>query len=249
MSDHPCPTCGQVFKQKGSLTRHLRRKTPCVAAAGAGAGASTDAEEAIIPPSSTSDEHPIRSSTKPLLKWVGGKTQILEEVLSRFPTEMCNYHEPFIGGGSVLLALLTLRQSGALRITGTVYASDLNAHLIRFYKTVQADPEGLLGEMRRLLAELEESTGEVVNRAPTTLEEAKTSPESYYYWCRAQFNALAKETNGKGVEADATMAALFLFLNKRRYCAKLRLANRRLGSSQKTNTHNEWILHLKSGLL
>jgi DNA adenine methylase len=173
---------------------------------------------------------------RPLLKWVGGKTQILDKVQRLFPTEMHNYHEPFVGGGSVLLATLTHRQNGSLRITGTVYASDLNAHLIRFYKTVQADPEGLIVEMRRLIAELGESTGDVVNRASTTLEEAKTSPESYYYWCRAQFNALAKETNEKGATArshplpstsflgtetnekgvgvDATVAALFLFLNK-----------------------------------
>ena len=42
----------------------------------------------------------------PLLKWVGGKQKIIENIINRFPNEMNNYHEPFIGGGSVLLALL-----------------------------------------------------------------------------------------------------------------------------------------------
>jgi hypothetical protein len=37
---------------------------------------------------------------KPFLKWVGGKTQILEDVLSAFPATIANYHEPFLGGGA-----------------------------------------------------------------------------------------------------------------------------------------------------
>jgi DNA adenine methylase len=46
------------------------------------------------------------SIVKPLIKWVGGKTQILNDVLNKFPTENNNYYEPFLGG-SVLLGLLT----------------------------------------------------------------------------------------------------------------------------------------------
>ncbi len=53
---------------------------------------------------------------KPFLKWVGGKTQILEEILDEFPTSMENYHEIFLGGGSVLLGLLTLQNSGIIEI-------------------------------------------------------------------------------------------------------------------------------------
>ena len=43
---------------------------------------------------------------KPFIKWVGGKTQIIDDVLSKFPTEIINYHEPFVGGGSVLLCII-----------------------------------------------------------------------------------------------------------------------------------------------
>ena len=74
---------------------------------------------------------------KPLLKWVGGKTQILDDVMSLFPTKIKNYHEPFIGGGSVLIGLLTYINAGKIKLTGKIYASDLNSNLIGFYKNIQ----------------------------------------------------------------------------------------------------------------
>ena len=53
---------------------------------------------------------------KPFLKWVGGKTQILKEVISKFPSEMENYHELFLGGGSILLAVLSLQKLNKIKI-------------------------------------------------------------------------------------------------------------------------------------
>ena len=44
---------------------------------------------------------------KPFLKWVGGKTQIIDNIIDKIPKEMNNYHELFLGGGSVLLAILS----------------------------------------------------------------------------------------------------------------------------------------------
>ena len=41
----------------------------------------------------------------PFLKWVGGKNQIINTVLNSFPKNINNYHEIFLGGGSVLLGL------------------------------------------------------------------------------------------------------------------------------------------------
>jgi DNA adenine methylase len=74
---------------------------------------------------------------KPLLKWVGGKTQIIDDVLATFPREIETYHEPFVGGGSVLLAVLSSEDIKVERVR----ASDNNPHLIAFYKHVQRDPE------------------------------------------------------------------------------------------------------------
>ena len=44
---------------------------------------------------------------KPFLKWAGSKKQIIDIITSKIPTKINTYYEPFVGGGSVPLALLT----------------------------------------------------------------------------------------------------------------------------------------------
>ena len=66
---------------------------------------------------------------KPFLKWVGGKTQHIHQIMNSFPDTMENYHEIFLGGGSVLLALLSLQKMGKLVIKGNVYALNVKTSL------------------------------------------------------------------------------------------------------------------------
>lgn len=40
----------------------------------------------------------------PVVKWVGGKRQLLDEITPLLPKRLTSYCEPFLGGGAVLLA-------------------------------------------------------------------------------------------------------------------------------------------------
>ena len=73
------------------------------------------------------------------LKWVGGKQNLLPTIHSKFPKEINNYHELFLGGGSVLLYVLHLWRTNQIIIKGSVYAYDLNKDLINVYKVIQTN--------------------------------------------------------------------------------------------------------------
>ena len=143
---------------------------------------------------------------KPFLKWVGGKTQIIDKIISKIPKEMNNYHELFLGGGSVLLAVLSLQKQNKIIIKNKIYAYDINSDLINVYKNIQNNKEELYKIINLYIKEYESINGNIVNRKPKSLEEAKTSKESYYYWIRNKYNNIKKNS----VECSA----LFMFLNK-----------------------------------
>ena len=63
---------------------------------------------------------------KPLLKWVGGKTQILDKLIIEFPVIINNYHEIFLGGSSVLLTFLSYVKKDLIKLNGKIYAYDIN---------------------------------------------------------------------------------------------------------------------------
>jgi DNA adenine methylase len=125
---------------------------------------------------------------KPLLKWVGGKTQIIDDVLATFPREIDTYHEPFVGGGSVLFSVLSCADIKTKRVR----ASDNNPHLIALYKHVQQDPENLHAAIERAFKAYDDRTGD--------------EKELFYYEQRTRYRELPTGCIEK--------SALLVFLNK-----------------------------------
>jgi len=146
---------------------------------------------------------------KPILKWVGGKTQIIDKLIIEFPTTINNYREPFLGGGSVLITLLSFVKAGLIKISGKIYAYDLNEVLIHMYKNIQTQHNALYTKLNKIINEFNSCGDGEVNRKPTNLEEAKVARENYFYWMRSQYNKMSPDEK-KSIGGSA----IFIFLNK-----------------------------------
>lgn len=70
----------------------------------------------------------------PVVKWVGGKRQLLERLMPLFPETYISYCEPFIGGGAVLFALQPQK----------AIVNDINSELIGVYRAIKDDVEALI---------------------------------------------------------------------------------------------------------
>jgi DNA adenine methylase len=149
---------------------------------------------------------------KPFLKWVGGKTQILNDIVTNFPTSFNNYHEIFLGGGSVLLGLLTCIKNGLITMNGTVYAYDYNEPLIFVYKNIQTMHNELYITLNSFIQEYQDCPilqHNNLNRNPQNILEAKLCKENYYFWLRNKYNCLTPQE-----KKTVLGSALFIFLNK-----------------------------------
>ena len=77
---------------------------------------------------------------KPILKWAGGKTQLLEHLLPKIPKEYNKYIEPFFGGGALFFAL---------KHNNSIIA-DSNPELINLYRVIAKDVNSLISELKNL---------------------------------------------------------------------------------------------------
>lgn len=72
-----------------------------------------------------------KNRAQPVLKWVGGKGQLLSQLTKLTPHEFAAYHEPFVGGGALFFELAA---QGKIR---KAYLSDINQSLIDVYIAVR----------------------------------------------------------------------------------------------------------------
>ncbi|MBN2192047.1 MAG: DNA adenine methylase [Polyangiaceae bacterium] len=79
-----------------------------------------------------------RELPRPVLKWAGGKTQLLERILPLLPERIDTYFEPFVGGAAVFFALASRK-----RFRRAVLA-DRNAELVDVYRALQQDVDGVI---------------------------------------------------------------------------------------------------------
>src|SRR6476469_5247336 len=87
-------------------------------------------------------------ASRPLLKWAGGKRQLLPHLRRFYPPAFNRYIEPFFGSGAVFF---DLHASGRLQDRDVVLI-DANADLIGCYESVRAQPDAVGHELDRLAA-------------------------------------------------------------------------------------------------
>lgn len=73
----------------------------------------------------------------PVLKWVGGKRQLLNEIIPMIPDDFSTYVEPFFGGGAVMFELQPKK----------AIINDYNTELINVYNMIKEYPEDLIREL------------------------------------------------------------------------------------------------------
>jgi DNA adenine methylase len=108
--------------------------------------------------------------TKPFLRWIGGKSRLVEKLANNVPETLDTYVEPCCGSAALFFHL---RSQGRLRCK--VVLSDINKYLMSAYRFVQCQPGGVATELERHIS--------------------KHSKE-YYYASRTEWNAYRELETG-----------------------------------------------------
>ena len=75
----------------------------------------------------------------PIIKWVGGKTRLLPELIARMPDRFGRYYEPFAGGAALFFRVSPER----------AVLNDFNADLIGVYRSVRNDVDDVIAHLER----------------------------------------------------------------------------------------------------
>ncbi|HDZ8765960.1 TPA: Dam family site-specific DNA-(adenine-N6)-methyltransferase [Staphylococcus aureus] len=77
----------------------------------------------------------------PIVKWAGGKTQLLDAINALVPNDFAIYHEPFLGGGATLLS----------NQPKNAIINDLNHELMTTYNVIKHDMTPLIKELKDMI--------------------------------------------------------------------------------------------------
>lgn len=130
---------------------------------------------------------------KPFVKWVGGKSQLIDELEKMLPNDgekiLTKYCEPMVGGGALFFNILSKCNFEQL------YISDINAELINAYQVIKNNVDSLIEQLREMQL--------------LFLPMDENGRKLYYYSIRDKFNSTQL------CDITATeKAAYFIFLNK-----------------------------------
>jgi len=144
-------------------------------------------------------------AVRPVLKWAGGKRQLLPHLRRFYPVAFRGYLEPFIGSGAVFFDLYNRGQLA----DRPVWLADANPDLIGCYRAIRDSVEEVIGHLEALAA------GHRANGS------------THYYDVRDRlFNPLRAELvrmGGPTVTYPAKLAAMLLYLNRTGYNGLFRL--------------------------
>ena len=82
---------------------------------------------------------PANTKIKPVVKWAGGKRQLLNELMVRVPAKYNRYFEPFVGGGALVFALLPRN----------AVINDYNRELMNMYRVIRDRVEELIEDLKK----------------------------------------------------------------------------------------------------
>ena len=122
----------------------------------------------------------------PIIKWVGGKRQLLEEITARLPENFGTYFEPFFGGGAVFFSINPEH----------AVINDFNSQLVNVYKQIKDNCDFVAEKLNKMQDEYNNLGS----------DEEKTT---YYSTLRATFNECIEHDS---LTVDS--ASLFIFINK-----------------------------------
>jgi DNA adenine methylase len=133
----------------------------------------------------------------PVVKWAGGKRQILDDIKKLLPENRNAFHEPMLGGGALFFDLSP--ESGSV--------NDVNERLVNFYIQVRKRPSELVDRLRGF--EPPESSPDPARKFSQTGRDGGNI-ETYYYQQRELFN---RRPNNEEFD-ELEEAALLLYLNR-----------------------------------